>query len=86
LLYLRWWIGFRVLPAVYGGPAANPVFLAVRSKVDQVPVFSMSCVVDVVAEFEILDHLESLKQTLDRSAGNETKADVLGVGVLACVI
>ena len=46
----------------------------------------MSCVVDVVAEFEILDHLESLKQTLDRSAGNETKADVLGVGVLACVI
>ena len=50
------------------------------------PPLSVSGVVDVVAELETLNHSKGLKQTLDRSAGNETKADVLGVGVLACVI
>lgn len=60
--------------------------LTVRSKVNQVSVFSMSCVVDVVAELEILDHPESLKQMPDGSVGNETKAGVIGVGVLARVV
>ena len=40
----------------------------------------------VVAELEILDHPDGLEQTPDRPAGDKTKADVIGLGMLARVI
>ncbi len=81
---LLYWV--RRSQRVYGGPAPNPEPLTVHSNGDQASVLSVSRVVDVVAKLEIFDHSESLKQTLDRLVGNEKKADVIGLGMLACVI
>jgi hypothetical protein len=59
-------------------PSLSP--LDVYWRVDQTSVLSMSGIVNIDA---IFDRSERLKQAPDRPGGDESKADVIGLGVLA---